>query len=72
LKKSAFKVLDIIFAKVVLPVQGGHQKIIEGILLFFKNLFIIQSSPTRCFCHINQPKSVGLRIDEIGSNICFF
>lgn len=56
-----------IYARVVLPVPGGPQKIIEGILPDCKNLLIGPLSPTRCSCPMNPSNEEGLYFDANGS-----
>ena len=55
------------YAKVVLPVPGGPQNIMDGILPVSKNFLIGPSFPTRCSCPTNSARVLGLYFDASGS-----
>jgi hypothetical protein len=60
IKKGASSVLAIIFAIVVLPVPGGPQSIIEGILPCSIAVRKMLPLPVRCCCPESSSSVVGL------------
>ena len=56
-----------IYANVVLPVPGGPQNIIEGMLPDSMNFLIGPLSPTRCSWPMKSSNVLGLYFDAKGS-----
>ena len=66
--KFIFVSSAIILARVVLPVPGGPQNIIDGIVLFLIRLVKILSFPSICSWPIKLSKLFGLILEDNGAD----